>query len=46
MCVRNVQQPAGGRFVTVDQLPGGRGSVCAVDGPGRGDAELLRQTVR
>lgn len=30
----------------MDQLPGGRGSVCAVDGAGGGDAQLLGQTVR
>lgn len=30
----------------MDQLPGGRGSVCAVDGAGGGDTQLLGQTVR
>ncbi len=38
-------QPAGRRFVTVDQLSGGCGSVCGVDGPCRGDTQLLRQTI-
>lgn len=29
----------------MDQLPGGRESVCAMDGSGGGDTELLRQAV-
>lgn len=36
LCVKIVMlmsQSAGGRFVAMDQLSGGRGPVCAVDGP-------------
>lgn len=43
--VLSVLQPTGGCVVTMDQLPGGRESVCAMDGSGGGDPELLRQTV-
>lgn len=32
--VLSVQQPTGGCVVTVDQLSGGRGSVCTMDGSG------------
>lgn len=39
------EQPTGGRSVTVDQLPGGRASVCELDGDCGRDFKLCRQTV-
>lgn len=40
-----LEQSTGGRPVTVDQLPGGRASVCELDGDCGRDFKLCRQTV-